>query len=36
MVGNGGSYSVQLPIEYLADRHTRVPVKAYSGGMFLE
>jgi len=36
MVGSGGSYSVQLPIEYLADRYTRVPVKAYSGGTFLE
>ncbi len=36
MVGSGGSYSVQLPIEYLADKHTRVPVKAYSGSTFLE
>jgi fructoselysine-6-P-deglycase FrlB-like protein len=36
MVGSGGSYSVQLPIEYLADKYTRVPVKAYSGGTFLE
>jgi len=36
MVGSGGSYSVQLPIEYLADKYTRVPVKAYSGGTFLD
>jgi fructoselysine-6-P-deglycase FrlB-like protein len=36
MVGSGGSYSVQLPIEYLADKYTRVPVKAYSGWEFLE
>jgi fructoselysine-6-P-deglycase FrlB-like protein len=36
MVGSGGSYSVQLPIEYLADKYTRVPVKAYSGWTFLE
>jgi len=36
MVGSGGSYSVQLPIEYLANKYTRVPVKAYSGWEFLE
>ena len=36
MVGSGGSYSVQLPIEYLADKYTKVPVKAYSGWEFLE
>ena len=36
MVGSGGSYSVQLPIEYLAEKYTKVPVKAYSGWEFLE
>jgi fructoselysine-6-P-deglycase FrlB-like protein len=36
MVGSGGSYCVQLPIEYLADKYTRAPVKAYSGWEFLE
>ncbi|MBN2334143.1 SIS domain-containing protein [Candidatus Bathyarchaeota archaeon] len=36
MVGSGGSYSVQLPLAYIADKFTDVPVKAYSGWMFLE
>jgi len=36
MVGSGGSYSVQLPIRYIADKHTEVPVHAYSGWEFLE
>jgi fructoselysine-6-P-deglycase FrlB-like protein len=36
MVGSGGSYGVQLPLEYLADKYTEVPVRAYSGWMFLE
>jgi fructoselysine 6-phosphate deglycase len=36
LVGSGGSYSVQLPIRYLADKYTGVPVHAYSGWEFLE
>ena len=36
MVGSGGSYSVQLPLEYIAEKYTKVPVHAYSGWMFLE
>jgi len=36
MVGSGGSYSVQLPIEYVADKYTKVPVKVYSGWTFLD
>jgi fructoselysine-6-P-deglycase FrlB-like protein len=36
LVGSGGSYSVQLPLRYLADKYTKVPVHAYSGWEFLE
>jgi fructoselysine-6-P-deglycase FrlB-like protein len=36
MVGSGGSYSVQLPIRYLADKYTKLPVHAYSGWELLE
>ena len=36
MIGSGGSYSVQLPIVYIAEKHTKVPVYAFSGWEFLE
>src|SRR4030042_1482243 len=36
MVGSGGSYGVQLPLEYLAEKYTKVPVHTYSGWEFLE
>jgi len=36
MVGSGGSYSVQHPIRYAAEKHTDVPVKSFSGWEFLE
>lgn len=36
MVGSGGSYSVQHPIRYAAEKHTDVPVKSFSGWGFLE
>ena len=36
MVGSGGSYSVQLPLVYIAEKYTKVPVYAYSGWEFLE
>ena len=36
MVGSGGSYSVQLPLVYIAEKHTKVPVYAFSGWEFLE
>ena len=36
MVGSGGSYSVQLPLVYIAEKHTKVPVYAFSAWEFLE
>jgi fructoselysine-6-P-deglycase FrlB-like protein len=36
MVGSGGSYSVQLPLTYIAEKYTNVPVFAFSGRDFLE
>jgi fructoselysine-6-P-deglycase FrlB-like protein len=36
MVGSGGSYSIQLPFVYVAEKYTKVPVHAYSGWDFLE
>ena len=36
MVGSGGSYSIQLPLVYIAEKHTKVPVYAFSGWEFLE
>lgn len=36
LVGSGGSYSVQLPLRYLADKYTKVPAHTYSGWEFLE
>jgi fructoselysine-6-P-deglycase FrlB-like protein len=36
LVGSGGSYSVQLPIKYLAEKYTDVPVHVYSGWQFQE
>ena len=36
MVGSGGSYSVQLPLVYIAEKFTKVPVYAFSGWEFLE
>jgi len=36
MVGSGGSYSVQLPLVYIAEKHTKVPVYPFSGWEFLE
>jgi fructoselysine 6-phosphate deglycase len=36
LVGSGGSYSVQLPIVYVAEKFTKVQVKAFSGWDFLE
>ena len=36
LIGSGGSYSVQLPIRYLSERYTDVPIHTYSGMMFLE
>jgi len=36
MVGSGGSYSVQLPITYIAEKYTKIPVYAYSGWDFIE
>jgi fructoselysine 6-phosphate deglycase len=36
MVGSGGSYSVQLPLAYIAEKYTKVPVYALSGWEFLE
>jgi len=36
IVGSGGSYSVQLPIIYIAEKYTKVPVYAFSGWEFLE
>lgn len=36
MVGSGGSYSVQLPLVYIAEKYTKLPVHAFSGADFLE
>ena len=36
LVGSGGSYSVQFPIRYIAERHTTVPVYDFSSWDFLE
>jgi fructoselysine-6-P-deglycase FrlB-like protein len=36
IVGSGGSYSVQLPLSYIAQKYTKVPVYAFSGWEFLE
>ena len=36
LVGSGGSYAVQHPIRYLAERHTTIPVYQFSGWDFLE
>lgn len=36
LVGSGGSFSVQMPLVYIAERYTRVPVYAFSGWDFLE
>ncbi len=36
MVGSGGSYSVQMPLVYIAEKYTKVPVYAFSGWEFLE
>ncbi|MCW4051424.1 MAG: SIS domain-containing protein [Candidatus Bathyarchaeota archaeon] len=36
LVGSGGSYSVQLPITYIAEKYTKTPVYAFSGWEFLE
>jgi fructoselysine 6-phosphate deglycase len=36
MVGSGGSYSVQHPIRYAAEKHTDVPVFSCSGWGFLD
>ena len=35
LVGSGGSYSVQLPLIYIAEKYTNVPVYAFSGWEFL-
>jgi fructoselysine 6-phosphate deglycase len=36
LVGSGGSYSVQFPVRYVAEKCTEVPVHQYSGWEFLE
>jgi len=36
MIGSGGSYSVQMPLVYIAEKYTKVPVYAFSGWEFLE
>ncbi|MBC8225198.1 SIS domain-containing protein [Candidatus Bathyarchaeota archaeon] len=36
LVGSGGSYSVQHPIRYAAEKHTDLPVKCFSGWEFLD
>jgi fructoselysine 6-phosphate deglycase len=36
LVGSGGSYSVQFPVRYVAEKYTKVPVRQYSGWEFLE
>ena len=35
LVGSGGSYSVQFPIRYIAEKYTETPVYQYSGWEFL-
>lgn len=36
LIGSGGSYAVQHPIRYVADRYTDVPIHQFSGWEFLE
>ncbi len=36
MVGSGGSYSVQYPLRYISEKHTKVPVFNFSSWDFLE
>lgn len=36
MVGSGGSYSVQYPLRYIAEKYTKVPVFNFSSWDFLE
>ncbi len=36
LVGSGGSYSVQFPVKYIAEKYTEIPVLQYSGWEFLE
>ncbi len=36
LVGSGGSYSVQLPFKYIAEKWTDIPVYSFSGWEFLE
>jgi fructoselysine-6-P-deglycase FrlB-like protein len=36
LIGSGGSYSVQLPLVYIGEKYTKVPVHAFSGWSFLE
>jgi fructoselysine 6-phosphate deglycase len=36
IIGSGGSYSIQFPVRYLAEKYTDVPVLQYSGWEFLE
>ncbi len=36
MIGSGGSYSVQYPLRYIAEKYTKVPVHTYSAWDFLE
>jgi len=35
LIGSGGSYSVQLPIRFIAEKFTSVQVKTYSGWSYL-
>ena len=36
LVGSGGSFSVQFPIKYIAEKYTDIPVYQYSAWEFLE
>jgi fructoselysine-6-P-deglycase FrlB-like protein len=36
LVGSGGSYSVQFPFKYIAEKWTDIPVHSFSGWEFLE
>jgi len=36
LVGSGGSYSIQFPIRYIAEKYTDIPVFQYSTWEFLE
>ena len=36
MVGSGGSYSVQFPLRYIAEKYTKIPVLNFSSLDFLE